>query len=258
MSISVSRSCSSCSRRAADVEHLEDLLLLLELQRQVRGDRVRQAPGVVDAGQRGEHLRRDLLVQLHVLVELREQRAAHRLDLVANPAPRSAISSISASKFAFSVSTRAMRARCTPSTSTFTVPSGSFSICRIVETAADVVEVLGIRLVLGRRLLRHQHDVLALLHRGLQRLDRLGPPHEQRDHHVREDHHVAQGQQRAGRGIRRRRCAVIGLSWIVGVDDTWGAARRAPSSPAARERTSWRTTGGSRLLLPLATFGWSE
>jgi hypothetical protein len=27
-----------------------------------------------------------------------------------------------------------MRARCTPSTSTFTVPSGSFSICRIVET----------------------------------------------------------------------------------------------------------------------------
>jgi hypothetical protein len=45
-----------------------------------------------------------------------------------------AMSSISASKLAFSVSTRPMRARCTPSTRTFTVPSGSFSICRIVET----------------------------------------------------------------------------------------------------------------------------
>ena len=42
--------------------------------------------------------------------------------------------SISASKLAFSVSTRTMPARCTPSTSTFTVPSGSLSICRIVET----------------------------------------------------------------------------------------------------------------------------
>ena len=42
--------------------------------------------------------------------------------------------SISASKLALSVSTRSMRARCTPSTSTFTVPSGSFSICRMVET----------------------------------------------------------------------------------------------------------------------------
>ena len=39
------------------------------------------------------------------------------------------ISSISASKLALSVSTRSMRARCTPSTSTFTVPSGSFRSC---------------------------------------------------------------------------------------------------------------------------------
>ena len=65
-----------------DGAHLEDLLLLLELQRQVRGDRVGEAAAVVDPGHRGQDLGRDLLVELDVLVELREQRAAHRLDLV--------------------------------------------------------------------------------------------------------------------------------------------------------------------------------
>ena len=66
----------------ADVDHLQDFLLLLQLQRQVRGDGIGQAAAVVDAGHRGQDLRRDLLVELDVLVELREQRAAHRLDLV--------------------------------------------------------------------------------------------------------------------------------------------------------------------------------
>ena len=65
-----------------DGAHLEDLLLLLELQRQVRGDRVGEPAAVVDPGHRGQDLGRDLLVELDVLVELREQRAAHRLDLV--------------------------------------------------------------------------------------------------------------------------------------------------------------------------------
>ena len=63
-----------------DLEHLEHLLLLLELERQVRRHRVGEAAGFVDAGERGEDLRRDLLVQLDVLVERGEQRAAHRLD----------------------------------------------------------------------------------------------------------------------------------------------------------------------------------
>ena len=34
----------------ADLAHLEDLLLLLELERQVRGDGVGQTAAVVDAG----------------------------------------------------------------------------------------------------------------------------------------------------------------------------------------------------------------
>ncbi len=59
-------------------------LLLLELERQVRRDCVGQAARLVDAAERSQNLGRDFLVQFHVLVELRHQRAAHRLDLVRN------------------------------------------------------------------------------------------------------------------------------------------------------------------------------
>ena len=64
-----------------DREQVEHRLLVLELQRQVRGDRVGQAPCVVDAGDGREDLRRNLLVQLDVLVELLRDRATQRLDL---------------------------------------------------------------------------------------------------------------------------------------------------------------------------------
>ena len=65
--------------------------------------------------------------------------------------------------------------------------------------AADVVQVVGGRLVLGRRLLRDQQDVLAGFHRDVERLDRLRAADEQRNHHVRKDDDVAQRQQRQRR-----------------------------------------------------------
>ena len=62
--------------------------------------------------------------------------------------------------------------------------------------AADLEHVGDRRLVLGGGFLGHQHDAALRLHGGLERLDALGPAHEQRNDHVREDHHVAQRQQR--------------------------------------------------------------
>ena len=59
----------------AHVEDLENLLLLGQLERHVRGDGVRQAARLLDAGERGQHLGRHLLVELHVLLELRDDRA---------------------------------------------------------------------------------------------------------------------------------------------------------------------------------------
>jgi len=65
-----------------------------------------------------------------------------------------------------------------------------------VRNAADLVQVLGGGLVLGRRFLRDEQDALARFHGDFHRLDRLRPPDEERDHHVREHDHVPQRQQR--------------------------------------------------------------
>ena len=59
----------------AHVGNLENLLLLGQLQRHVGGDRVGQAAGLLDAGERGQDLGRHLLVELDVLLELRDDRA---------------------------------------------------------------------------------------------------------------------------------------------------------------------------------------
>ena len=51
---------------------IQHRLLAFELERQVRGDGVRQARRIFDAADRAEDFGGNLVVQLHVLVELRE------------------------------------------------------------------------------------------------------------------------------------------------------------------------------------------
>src|SRR6185436_15950243 len=70
--------------------------------------------------------------------------------------------------------------------------------------AADGVQVLGRRIVLGGGLLRDEQYVLAGVHGHVEGLDRLGPPDEQRDHHVREYDDVPQRQERQQGHVRGR------------------------------------------------------
>ena len=65
----------------AHVLDLQNFLLLGELQRHVRGDGVGEPARLLDAGERGQHLRRHLLVELHVLLELRDHRARQHVHL---------------------------------------------------------------------------------------------------------------------------------------------------------------------------------
>jgi hypothetical protein len=51
------------------VDDFQHALLFVELERHVRGHGIGEPAGVVDAGQRGEHLRRHLFVELDVLIE---------------------------------------------------------------------------------------------------------------------------------------------------------------------------------------------
>jgi len=158
------------------------------------------AAGLVDA--ESELLRRIFLSADDV--ERGKQRAPHRLDLRRGAASigtgtDSATSACARRRF------RRICAREPPSTRTFTVPSGSFSICRMLETQPMAYIVARARVVLGGGFLRDQQDRFPCLHRGLHRLDRLRPPHEQRDHHVGEHHHVAQRQQRVLDDVGGRR-----------------------------------------------------
>ena len=61
---------------------------------------------------------------------------------------------------------------------------------------ADRIEVFGRRVVLGGGLLRDEQDVLAGVHRDVERLDRLRAADEQWNDHVRKDHDIAERQER--------------------------------------------------------------
>ena len=210
MSISCS-SCSSSFSRRCRRRQVEHRCLLLELERQVRGDGVGQAAGVVDAGDRGQDLGRDLLVELDVLVELlRSPRGAA-------PRPRGFVGlgrstgvDLGDEVLAVVGDAVSMRARCTPSTSTFTVPSGSFSICRMVETQPTSYMSSGSGSSLAAAFCATSMICLPGFHRGLERLDRLRAADEQRNHHVREHDHVAQRQQRQRRSWSAGRTGVSG------------------------------------------------
>jgi hypothetical protein len=71
-----------------DVGQVEHDLLVVELERQMRGNGVGQAARIVDAGDRGQDLGRNLLVQFDVLVELLHHGTAQRLDLGPFSPPR--------------------------------------------------------------------------------------------------------------------------------------------------------------------------
>ena len=178
-----------------DVEHFENFLLLLELQRQMRGNGIAQPASLVDACQRGQDLGGNLLVELHILIELLDHGATHRLDLVIaadvsrhrrnrGGVVRLGIDNLGDARALTALNKHLDRA------------VGQFQHLQNISDAGDFIHVLGGGLIFGCRLLGNQHDAFACLHRGFQRLDGFRAPDEQRNDHVRKNHHVAQRQQR--------------------------------------------------------------
>ena len=173
--------------------HFEHFLFLLEFQRQMRGYGVGQPTRLVDARQRRQDFRRDFLVQFHVLVELRDQRAAHGFDFGGDFVVRRDRRGVD----------REVRRRIhdlvdvcalTALDQHFDRAIGQFEHLQNISERAYRVKVLRRGLVLGGRFLRDQHDALARFHRGFKRLDGFRAPDEERNDHMREYHHVAQGQ----------------------------------------------------------------
>lgn len=152
------------------VENFQDDLLLLQLQRQMRGNGVGQATGVVDACQRSENLGRDLFVELHILVELLDDRATHRFDLrfIARLGFHGGqLGGEMAVEFSDLVDACALCAF----DQHFNGAVGQLQHLKDVGNATDFVDIFGRGLILGGCLLGSQHDALALLHGGFERLD---------------------------------------------------------------------------------------
>jgi len=95
----------------------------------VGGNGVGQTSGFINIGDRSQDFRRDLFVELDVLVKLGNDGTAQRFDL-----PPGNTGCTRATNMSSRVEIEVIRPRCVPSTSTLTVPSGSLSICKILAT----------------------------------------------------------------------------------------------------------------------------
>ena len=205
----------------ADALHLQHFLLLLELERQVGGDGVGQTAGILDAGDRRQNLRRNLLVQLDELVELGDHGAAHRLDLMVFDArlrQRDGGRHENRGLHLDGLDAGALRAF----DQHLDGAVGQLEHLQDVGEAADAVEILRLRLILGGGFLGQQQDALAAFHRHFERLDGFRATDEERNDHVREDDHIAQRQQRQfdgfreGAGVRHYDAFEIGMSPLLG------------------------------------------
>ncbi|MNQ57142.1 hypothetical protein D3C85_712880 [compost metagenome] len=203
--------------RADDLEHL---LLLLELQRKMRGDRVSQAARIIDASQRGQDLRGDLLVEFYVLLELSHDRAAQGFGFGAlhgvgfdrrNLAGEMRIGIFN------TVDAGALGAF----DQHLDGAIGQLEHLQDAGNATDFVDVFRRGVILAGGLLGHQHDALARFHRNLERAYGARTADEQRDDHVREHYDIAQRQQgkvdRVGRqGLAGRHRRFLGMTRRIG------------------------------------------
>ena len=173
------------------------------------GDGVGQAARVIDAGNGREDLGRDLLVELDVLVELLHHGAAQRLDFAGDhTVDAGRIGHLQRRDAGREVALALLDLLDLGALLAFNQhlhgAVGQLEHLQDGRHAAHFEHVVNLRLVFGSRFLGHEHDAALGLHRGLQGLDALGAPDEERDHHVGKNHDVAQRQQRQLDGIGRK------------------------------------------------------
>jgi hypothetical protein len=185
----------------------------------------RPAWRLLDLGDRAQHLRRDLLVQLHVVLELETERASAstRRRRLPPSSMRTALCLEEVVAVGVARSPRAPRpppapSRCRRAAS---AAAARWRPCRHRRSASG-------RIVVGGVLLGGQQDLLVVAHHLFKRAHRLLAPHEQRHDHVREHHDIAQRQD----GIRgRHRCRAAGPCLRPPPEMTTSST---PSSPAGR------------------------
>ena len=166
------------------------------LSDEMRGDGVGELRRVLDLVDRDQHLGRDLLVELDVLLELRDHRARQRLDLARpRPCARRPARRRPGRSRAFSAKPRDARALAALDQHLHGAV-GQLQQLQHRGDGADRVDVVRRGIVLRRVLLRDEQDLLVVLHHVFERAHGLLAADEERHDHVREHDDVAQRQDR--------------------------------------------------------------
>ena len=194
-----------------DDRRLQDVLLVGDLDRQMRSDGVGELGVILDLLDHADDLGRHLLVQLHIVFEFVDHRTRHGLglDTLADVVGQhGGVGLIVVAAIGVLDDGRARSAF----DQHLDGAVGQLEQLQHARQRADGINGIGRRIVVGGVLLRRQQDEGVGTHHLFQRLDRLFTADKERDDHVREHHDVAQRQDRIGPGL-------AGLqrgSWLIG------------------------------------------
>ena len=177
----------------------EQFLLLGDLQRQMGSNGVRQLCRVFDLIDRNQNLRRNLLVQLDILLELGDHGAGKRLlfrlfALFVDHRLGESFEEI------FIFLERGNARALNPLDQNLDGSVRKFQQLQHGSDRANGIDVLRRRIVVRSILLSHQKDLLVVLHHVFEGAHRFVAADEKRDDHMRKDNDVTQRKDGETRG----------------------------------------------------------
>ncbi len=179
---------------------LQQGLLVLDLDDQVRGDRVGQHARIGDLGDRVQAFRRDLLVQLDIVLELLGDGADQRLGIRAFR--RRIIEQVGLGLVIVVLGGETLDTGARLAFDQHLDRAiGQLQQLQDIGQHADLIDGVGVGIIVRGILLGGQQDLLVAPHHLVQRLNRLLAADEQRHDHVGENHDIAQRQDGNGNQI---------------------------------------------------------
>ena len=176
-----------------NVGHLKHRLLVSQLQRHVRRDGIRQARRIVDAVQRRQHFRWDLLVQLDIAFKLADSGANQHFLLAFVNRRRVEILRFRREMLAI-IRQRRNASTLQPFDQHLHGAVRQLQHLQNRRHGSNGEKIVYTRLIRRRFFLRNQHDFFIMVHGRFEATDRFFPPYEQGYDHVRINHHIAQWQ----------------------------------------------------------------
>ncbi|MNH21974.1 hypothetical protein D3C79_818130 [compost metagenome] len=205
---------------ARQLDNFENFLLLLDFQRHVRCHGIDQTPRLLDAVQRGQHFSGDFLAQLHILLELRQQRAHEDFRLALG-----GVDFFDQGDFGTDVPF--YFGESLDRTTLLALDQHLDGAIRQLQqlqhggNGTNSIQGVFTRIIVGWVLLGQQENLLLARHRRLKGFDRLFAPHKQRDDHMRVYDDIAQWQKRQVEGGLHDFASTAALWPETGGNDAW-------------------------------------